>query len=127
MVPPEPSLASRAPFQLAGFPMRMGRRYRLRVRDRFTPHDGRGALRLEPHHLRQLGAPPELVVLPESAPVCRDVPGIPHRYEQVVRRVSQGVDNLEGRGLLAFYPVGIHRVYQRNLVLRGELPDQGQS
>src|SRR5688572_7151931 len=55
---------------------------------------------------------PNPTPLTEALPVRGDVAGVPYRQGHRVGRISEGFRDLEGRGLLALYTVGVHRVDQ---------------
>ena len=110
MSPPDSSRAASGELPARRVADADGRRYRLRLLDRMPQDDGRGAGRLPAHHARSLRRPAELVVLAEAAPVGGDVAGVADGDEQVVGRVAEGVDDLEGGGLLPLDAVGVDGV-----------------
>ena len=100
--------------------------HRLGVLDRVAGHDGRGARGLEPEHARQPGGPARLLVLEVALPVGGDVAGVAHRDAVDVGGVAERVDDLEGPGLLALDPVGVHRVDHGDRGPLAQLPDDGR-
>ena len=63
---------------------------------------------------------PSLWYSDESLPVGRDIAGIAHRNEQVVRRFAQDVHNLKGGRLLPFDAEGIDGIDQGHRILLGQ-------
>src|SRR5690606_4174922 len=66
-------------------------------------------------------------VLAVTHPVGRDVPGVADGQHVDVGGVTEGVDDLEGGGLLALEPEGVDRVDQGDRVVLGERPHDGQA
>src|SRR6266704_2925848 len=82
-------------------------RDRGRLGDHRTVHDRGGAGRLEAVHLRGPGGVPGGEVLLVPHPVRGDVAGVADRQALDVRRLSERLDDLENRRLLAVQPVRV--------------------
>src|SRR4030095_14365015 len=88
--------------------------------------DGRGARGLEADHLLKLLGEARAVVLAVAAAVGRDIAGVPHGDQVIVRRAPELVYHLEGPRLLAFETEGVEAVHQGDGVTLRDLGDDGQ-
>ena len=73
----------------------------------------RRTLGLKTHHFRLPNRLTRLVVFRVALPVSRNIAGITHGQEVVVRRVAQNIDNLKCRRFLPFDAIWIQRIDQR--------------
>ena len=68
-----------------------------------------------------------LRVLLVALPVRGNVTRVANRQQVVIGSVTQGVNNLEGTGLLTLNTVGVHRVHQEHRVVLAELASNLQA
>ncbi len=74
--------------------------------------DGRGARGLEAEHARPGPGHPVPHGLLVAHPVGRNVAGVAHGHRVEIGGAAQLLQHLEGAGLLALQPEGVHRVDQ---------------
>ena len=76
---------------------------------------GEAPFGLEAEHAGGRVGVPRPSPLTETLPVRGDVAGVTHGQGQRVGWISESFRDLEGRGLLALYTVGVYRIDQRDV------------
>src|SRR4051794_27574011 len=89
---------------------------RLGVQHGLAQHEGRRALGLPTEHAGPARRAPEILVLGVALPVRGDVAGVADGQAVHVGRVTERLDDLERRGLLALDAEGVDRVHDRHAV-----------
>ena len=131
MSPPDSSRAASACFHDAGFPIRIAVAMVSGSSTGCPSTIGAAPAAWKPHISG--GASParagaeSCCVLLVTLPVCGDVAGVADGQAVDVGSVAEGVDDLEGRRLLALDAGRVHRVDELDRVGLGELAGEGQA